>query len=60
MLIRYFLLDLRSSEELENSVIAALDSVSRKVLAERLRSVLKVDAELALANCQMPILYLYL
>jgi pimeloyl-[acyl-carrier protein] methyl ester esterase len=57
-LLRYFIVGARAPDAVVNQVRRAVATVPAKVMAERARSALRVDATLELARCTCPILYL--
>lgn len=57
-IVRHFLLGQSASRDLIDKFLEVLHSVSPEVLSSRVRSVLNVDARVALDECRVPILYL--
>lgn len=57
-LLRYFIVGTRASDAVVKQVRRAVETVPAKVMGERARSALGVDATPELARCTCPILYL--
>jgi len=57
-LLRFFIVGARASDAVVNQVKRAIETVPARIMAERARSALRVDATPELARCTCPILYL--